>query len=133
MKNRNSTRVYSGKKVDNNELAVIAQCADFAPSSCNRHAIEIVESKEGTEELVGGTNWANKADKILLIYANMKAYKSPNEVDFMPYLDAGFYCQNIYLICEALNIGCCFINPNRTGKKLDREGYTFCGAIALGK
>jgi hypothetical protein len=93
----------------------------------------MIVSKKGIETLVGGKDWIEKADKVILFYADMLAYKSPAEKDFMPYLDTGFVAQNIYLICEVLNIACCFVNPNRTGEDLDRNGMRFCGAMALGK
>lgn len=133
LRERKSRRIFTGGKVSQDEIDVILSYAKTAPSSCNRKAIEFVESKKGIETLVGGKGWIEKADKVLLVYANMQAYKSPNEVDFMPYLDAGFACQNVYLICELIKVACCFVNPNRTDNTLDREGYRLCGAIALGK
>lgn len=132
MRNRRSRRLFNGK-IDNLEFELILEAISYTPSSCNRKAIEVVESKKGIETLIGGKGWVEKADKVLFLYANMSAYKSPNEIDFMPYLDAGFIAQNVYLICEALNIKCCFINPNHSGKEIERDGYRFCGAIAIGK
>ena len=64
-----------------------------------------------------------------MIMASKLAYKNPKELPFMPYLDAGFVSENIYLMCEVLNIGCCFVNPNCD---LEEEDY-ICGAIIIGK
>lgn len=133
MENRRSRRIYSGERITADEMKLIKECAGYAPSSCDRKAIKIVVSKKGVESLVGGRGWIEKADKVILFYATELAYKSPAEKDFMHYLDTGFVAQNIYLICEVLNIKCCFVNPNRTGADLDKPGYEFCGATALGK
>lgn len=132
MINRRSRRIFSGN-VLNEEVKVIKAAAKLAPSSCNRKAVDIVESKVGIETLVGGKMWIEKADRVLMFYANMSAYKSPNEVDFMPYLDTGFMAQNVYLICEVMGLKCCFVNPNHTGKEIERDGYRFCGAMAIGR
>jgi len=132
MRNRHSRRIFTGK-ISKEELKAILRAGQLAPSSCNRKAIQVIESKIGVETLVGGRGWIDKADKVLLFYADMLAYKSPNEVDFMPYLDTGFIAQNIYLICEVLNIKCCFVNPNHQGIEIERDGYKICGAMALGR
>jgi nitroreductase len=62
--------------------------------------------------LVGGAGWINRAKVILLLVADMVCYKNPVEKDYMPFLDAGVLAQTAYLSCEALNLGCCFVNPN---------------------
>jgi len=80
--------------------------------------------------LVGGKNWVGRADKVFFLWGAKECYKNPKEVSFMPYLDAGFVGQNIYLICELYGVGCCFINPN-TYKPLENDDY-FVGAIAVG-
>jgi nitroreductase len=59
----------------------------------------------------------------------------------MPYLDAGVIIQTVYLATEALNIGCCYVNPNIREenkeffkKRFKIEGdVLFCGALVLGK
>ena len=130
--NRQSRRIYKKGKIPRFALDIIKEMAEKAPSSCDRKAVKMIVSKKGIETLVGGKNWIEKADKVILFYAAELAYKSPAEKDFMPYLDTGFMAQNIYLICEVLNIGCCFVNPNHIGTKIEREGYRFCGAMALG-
>lgn len=132
MRQRRSRRMFHGK-ISDEEMMILAKSALYAPSSCNRRAVEVVESKKWIDTLVGGVNWIEKADRVLLFYANMLAYKSPAEKDFMPYLDTGFVAQNIYLVCEVLNIKCCFVNPNHKGTEIEREGYRFCGAMAIGR
>jgi nitroreductase len=131
---RSSQRIFNNDPVTQGELEYINYAAVHAPSSCNRQAIHI-QKMEPTDPLVdllvGGAIWAKGADTILFLYADMDAYKSPNEVDFMPYLDAGFVAENIYLMCDFICVGCCFINPNAK-ESLDKDNYKFVGAIALG-
>lgn len=113
----------------------------MAPTSCNRQAIKLKET-ENVEDLetllVGGKNWIKNAKIVYLLFADMKAYKSPVEVDFMPYLDTGFVAQNMLLMAEAINIGSCFVNPNLTDKEkfnnlFNKDDLKFTGAVALGK
>jgi nitroreductase len=138
---RVSQRFYNDEPITEEEYEFIKEAIINTPSSCNRQPIKImnVSDKEAIDRLlVGGKNWVSKADKILLLLADMKAYKSPAEVSYMSYLDAGFIGMSVYYACEVLNIGCCFINPNireenkEEFKKITGD-YRFCGALALGK
>jgi len=145
MYNRRSQRLFNSEDVSEEDLVTIINAANAAPSSCNRKAVElkVVESKESIEKLsnllVGGTGWMKNANKVILLVANMVGYKSPAEVDFMPFLDSGFIAQNIYLACEAIGVGVCFINPNIRTENVSEfnssflsEEHKFCGALALG-
>lgn len=136
MFSRRSQRIFNDRKICPKIKIVLDKAVIHAPSSCNRQAIHIQKidpKNDNVSLLVGGVSWAEKAKMILFLYADMNAYKSPNEVDFMCYLDAGFVGQNIYLICEAIGLGCCYINPNLKIKgQLDRNNYKFMGAMALG-
>lgn len=143
---RRSQRIFNGDEIPKDSLDFIKEFLTNTPSSCNRQAIKIsiiknIEDKQLLEQvLVGGKGWIGKADKIILLFADMEAYKSPNEVAFMPYLDAGFVGMNTYYASEAREVGCCFVNPNireehKEGFKnkfVKDNNYLFCGAIALG-
>lgn len=90
--------------------------------------------------MVGGRDWLSEAQVILLLFADMIAYKSPAEVGFMPYLDAGVVVENVYLVATALDIGVCYVNPNILvdGRavfdgQFNPRGLRFCGAMALGR
>jgi len=128
--NRKSVRIFK-RKIDDKEIAQIIKVAKLAPSSCNRHGVEIrIAPKKLTKLLVGGKGWCNKGT-VLAFYAHMKCYKSPYEKEFMPYLDTGFMAQNIYLYCETKKLGCCFINPN-THNKYKLKNKLLTGAITIG-
>ena len=138
---RRSIRKFNDKKITTLEMKFIDKAVVKTPSSCNRQAVYIkeVDAEIIEQYLVGGRGWINKADKVILIFADKTAYKSPNEKGFMPYLDAGHAGQSIYLMCEALGIGACFVNPNI--REEDKEDFNkifnpnedyFCGSFALG-
>lgn len=142
--NRCSQRAFNKEKID---LDTIIWAIDRAPSSCNRQGVRpvIVQERDAKDLLsgllVGGVGWINRAHTVLLLQADMLAYKSPAERDNMPYLDAGVIVQTAYLTCEALNHGCCFVNPNVREDHQDffnehfgfDEDHVFCGALAIGK
>ena len=137
--NRRSQRQFNMIPISNSELFYIRKAIQLTPSSCNRQAIYIIDTDKDFAEsmLVGGKGWINKANKIFLVFADRKAYKSPSEKLFMPYLDAGFVSQNVYLMCETLNIGCCFVNPNMINENIEifENKYgddIFCGALVIG-
>ena len=141
LRNRHSQRNFTNEEID---LEPILEAIDLAPSSCDRKGVYIKEVKNKellSELLVGGINWLYKGKKILLLIADIECYKSPAEKDFMPYLDAGVIAQQIYLTCEVMNYGCCFVNPNIRTENKERfnkefgikENELLCGAIVLGK
>lgn len=142
-KNRHSSRIFNG---DNVNLDYVLELVKTSPSSCDRQAVGyvIIDDREDKEILsgllVGGVGWVHRADKIVLLFADMDAYKSPAEKDFMPYLDAGTMIQSFYLASEVMGIKCCYVNPNiRERNKLffnnrfNIDGKLYCGAIILGK
>ena len=144
LKNRCSQRTFNGEPID---IEPILEAIKTSPSSCGRQGLSVVLIEERDKKdllsglLVGGIGWINKADKILLLVADMDCYKNPAEKDFMPYLDAGVIIQTAYLSCEVLNYGCCFVNPNVRSENKEffkqrfniKENQLFCGAIIIGK
>lgn len=141
MMNRRSQRKFNDEPTTFEDFIWILTSIQTAPSSCNRQAIyiKLANSDEIEKFLVGGKKWIDKADKVLLLFASREAYKNPVEVDYMPYLDAGMCAENIYLMCEALGLGACFVNPNIREENLDEfdniyktGADVFCGAIAIG-
>lgn len=146
LQTRRSQRIFNGAKLTEIELDQIYEAIWLAPSSCNRQAILVkpVEKEEEKAELdnllVGGKDWLKNAQIVLLLFADMLAYKSPVEGGFMPYLDAGFVGENVYLAAEALGIGGCYVNPSvreenraRFDEQFNPRRLLFCGAMALGK
>ena len=143
LSSRRSQRVFTNDPIPNKALREILDSAITAPTSCNRHAIQLKLVREPSAKsllaglLVGGVGWVQRANTIILLFADMEAYKSPAEKDFMPYCDVGFTAMSLWLSAEARNIGCAYINPNirEEHKEIFYKEYPFglfVGAIALG-
>ncbi|MHA1304385.1 MAG: nitroreductase family protein [Candidatus Heimdallarchaeaceae archaeon] len=144
LENRCSQRSFNKEPID---IKKILQAIETAPSSCDRKGVEvrIIDDKDKkallSGLLVGGVGWIQRANTILLLIANKDCYKNPAEKDFMPYLDAGVIIQTTYLVCEVMNYGCCFVNPNIRENNIDffkerfdiKDNELFCGALAIGK
>ena len=142
LKNRVSQRSFNREPVD---VDFILKQARMCPSSCSRQGIDfrVVGDRDLKDLLggllVGGVGWIHRANAIILLEANELAYKAGDEINFMPYLDAGIIAHNIYLICEVLGVGACFVNPNvRVGnitlfnERFLLTNHKFVGAIAIG-
>jgi len=144
--NRRSQRVFTTRRVETGTLVHILSYANLAPSSCNRQAvwIELIGDRQRIKSLslylVGGKDWLSDAPCVLLLHADMLAYKSPAERDFMPYLDIGVMVQTLYLVTEDIGLGGCYVNPNIKPENLERfkeafpqrDSFLFGGAFALG-
>ena len=132
IENRKSIRRFNGRGLSDSIYTIIQKAIDTSPSSCNRKGIYAVQVSPGYAErvLVGGANWISKADKVFFLYGAKECYKNPKEIAYMPYLDAGFIGQNIYLLCELYGVGCCYVNPNLR-EPIESNDY-FCGAVAVG-
>jgi len=142
---RSSQRVFNDKPIDPDKTELLLANIAKTASSCGREAIYGVVVEDRTRKellgalLVGGVGWIHRADKILLFFAAESAYKAGGEIDFMPYLDAGVVIGTAYLICEAMEVGCCFVNPNVReenkwifSNKFGQVRDIFCGALAIG-
>jgi nitroreductase len=80
-----------------------------------------------------------KAPLVILVFADMEAYRSPAEVAFMPYLDAGIFLATICYGAHTHGLGSCIVNPHIRpqhrsvfGEQCNPNGHLFCGAVALG-
>ena len=146
IKDRRSCRVFDPEKhIDNKLMNEIKKISVHSPTSCNRNGIKIKTIFDrGDKELlsgilVGGIGWIHRADKVLLIFADKLAYKSPYEKEVMPYIDTGCLVQTLWLATESLGIGMGYVNPNINdinkgifNERFGEDNCTFCGAVALG-
>lgn len=139
-RNRRSQRVFNEMEI---EISPVLKMLEIVPSSCNRHAVYTKTITERDDKdllsglLVGGVGWIHTAHTILLLFADLAAYKGVAEGP-LPYLDAGVIVQMAYLAAEVNNTGCCYVNPNIRDHNKDffmqRFGADlFCGALAFGK
>ncbi len=143
IKKRHSTRAFSNDPIPPDLIAKILLDVDNAPSSCDRKAVysRPVSFRDNKSILggllVGGVGWIHRADVIFLILAKREAYRE--NLDYMPYLDAGFYANTMWLSATDHGVKAAYVNPNIRGEfqlffgeQFLRPGEIFCGAIALG-
>lgn len=143
MLERHSERAFSDSAVTKGQIGRVLDAMETSPSSCDRRGVEvkIIESRDDKALLggllVGGVGWIHRAPVILMLMANVDAYKAEGESLYMPYLDAGAMLQCAYLHAAANGLACCFCNPNIRErnkphfKAVFGDGI-FCGAITLG-
>lgn len=89
--------------------------------------------------LVGGVGWIHRADEVLLLCAELDHYR-PDEVEFLPYLEAGFLASQILLVACSAGRRAHFVSPlvredNRAfvGHRFGNgKPFILCGAIAMG-
>jgi nitroreductase len=139
---RRSQRLFTPEPVGESAIENILMHAVLAPSSCNRHGVRVKVVTDRYEKnllsglLVGGVGWAHRAGALFLLLADPVAYASPNEKEFMHYLDAGFLAMTMWLAAESCGLGAAYINPNVTDKdtmsRLFTGEHIFCGALAVG-
>jgi nitroreductase len=145
LESRRSQRTFNNSPVTPVEMDKLAEAMAAAPSSCNRQAItgKVISERPDKEILsgllIGGVGWVNRADKIVLLFADEKAYPNSFEKRFMPYLDAGAMVMTMSMAAEAMGVGSAYINPGIREQNqpffADRfggENLVFTGAMALG-
>lgn len=143
MRHRHSDRMYDARPVAEDIRAQVREVIDLCPSSCDRHGVTPVEVDTRDELallgglLVGGVGWIHRAPWVLLLMADPLAYKAGNEIEWMPYLDAGCIVQQVMLRATDLGLATAYANPNI--RDFNRSHFhhvfgdgVFCGAIALG-
>lgn len=141
---RHSNRRFSDDPVDQSTIDDLLETLKTCPSSCDRRGVRTTVITERDDKallgglLVGGVGWIHRAPVIILLMADPVAYKAGDEIDYMPYLDAGVMVQQLYLSATAQGLHCAYANPNIRPQNQDffherfGEGI-FCGAFALGK
>lgn len=143
MKERHSNRMFSDQEIPKEVIGELLEMKMLAPSSCDRQAVNCLVITNRDDKailgglLVGGVGWIHRAPAIILLLADPIAYKAGDEINYMPYLDAGCVIQQLYLTATAQGLHCAYSNPNirESNKehfnKLFGEGI-FCGAFAIG-
>lgn len=138
---RRSVRVFTSVPLAPSAWEMICAAAQDAPQSCNRQALKlkVVTGTVVGELLAGGEGWLSGAPTVVLIFADMGAYKSPVERDYMPRLDAGVMMMAIVQAATVCGVGSCIVNPhirqssvNAFTEAFNLECRLFCGAVALG-
>lgn len=143
MKKRHSERMFSDKPVELEKLKELVRSLEYVPSSCDRKAVsfEVITDRDKKAllggMLVGGVGWIHRAPIIFLLKADPLAYKAGDEINYMPFLDAGVIVQQLFLMGTALGLKTAYVNPNIRPMNSDHfkkvfGDKIFCGAFAVG-
>lgn len=147
LKSRRSIRVFQTKKLGEETLEQLIEAAKWAPTACNRQGLRFLfVMDDGLKKIVsstisGGHEFAHNAPVLLLVLADKRDYRYPDE-RFTPYQDAAAAIQNLLLMAEHLGIGACWCTYT-SYSSVQREGeirtllhipdhMLICGAVPLG-
>jgi nitroreductase len=116
IKSRRSVRKWSNKNVDEKLILKAIDCAQWAPSSCNRQSwffLVLTQKKHFTylKKLTNQTFFEN-ADKVIVAFVDLKNYNS-SEYTYA-FLDLGASIQNLLLELHNLNLGACQFGIKQT-------------------
>jgi len=113
IRQRRSRRIFLDTPLTDSEKAAICQAAQYAPSSCNRQTLYLifVEERQLKEfvasTIPGGCQFFSQAPCILLLISDAGDYRYPED-RMLPFIEAAAAVQNIYLLCETTDLGCCW-------------------------
>ena len=148
IRQRRSRRIFIDTPLTDSEKVAICQAAQYAPSSCNRQTLYLifVEDRELKEfvasTIPGGHQFFSQAPCILLLISDAGDYRYPEDRT-VPFSEAAAAVQNIYLLCETMNLGCCWGSYSSFGS-ISRESevrkrlkipdtYLIVTSLAIGK
>lgn len=116
IKSRRSVRKWSKDEVDNELIIKAIDCAQWAPSSCNRQAwYFLVLSRKGDFNVlkkITNQSFFENANKLIVCFVDMQNY-STSEYSYA-FLDMGASIQNLLLELHNLNLGACQFGIKQT-------------------
>lgn len=113
IKNRRSIRVFTGKKIPEEDIKRIIEVGIWAPSGCNNQELRFL-ILEDMEEIKKFKPHLQGVSHFILIFADMslpgsKMYKNKHEKK-LPYIDTGLALQNMILYAKSNGIDSCICN-----------------------
>lgn len=113
LRQRRSRRVFLTTPLTMSERIKITEASQWAPSTCNRQTIELIFVEEPSlksfiaSTTLGAHQFFSDAPCIVVMLSDARDYKYPED-RMSPFIDGAVAIQNIYLMCEALGLGCCW-------------------------
>lgn len=148
LRQRRSRRVFLATPLTMSERLKITEASQWAPSTCNRQTIELIFVEDPSlkylvaSTTLGAHQFFNDAPCIVVMLSDARDYKYPEDRN-SPFIDGAVAIQNIYLMCEALGLGCCwgsytsFGNMRREPEVRRMLGipstHLIVGALAIGR
>jgi len=118
IKSRRSIRNWTDDSVEIKDILHALDCAQWAPSSCNRQPLFflILSKKDhfGILKTLSNQSFFMDADKIIVVFVNMRLYNRRERS--YAFLDSGAAIQNLLLALHALQIGACQLGVKQTSK-----------------
>lgn len=116
IKSRRSIRNWSVEEVNEKVVLEALNCAQWAPSSCNRQPwYYLVLTKKNDFNILNkitNQSFFEKANKIIIAFFNTKLYNDSEKS--YAFLDMGASIQNLLLALHSLNIGACLFGIKQT-------------------
>lgn len=148
LRQRRSRRIFIDTPLTQKEKIAICEAAQTAPSSCNRQSLSLIFVEEpGLKAFIastipGGHQFFANAPCIVVMLSDAGDYKYPDD-RVTPFMDGAAAAQNIYLLCETLDLGCCWGSYTSFGTVLQEpevrarlripETHIIVASLALGK
>ena len=113
IKERRSIRVFTGKKIPEEDIKKIIEAGIWAPTGCNNQELRFL-ILEDMEEIRKFKPYLQGVSNFILIFADMslpqsKMYKSNHEKN-LQYIDTGLALQNMVLYAKSIGIDSCIFN-----------------------
>jgi nitroreductase len=125
LRSRRSIRKWLLREVDDRLVRRLVEAASWAPSACNRQSCRylVVTNSEGREAMAKTREkWLANAPVLILVGADKRNYL-PEEVDFVPYMDAAVASQNMLLMAHGLGLGAVIVKATEKDiRSLGAEG-----------
>ena len=113
LKMRRSRRLFENTPLSQGERELITEASQWAPSSCNRQTVELIFVEDPrlknwlSKTIPGGYQFFHEAPAIVIVLSDSRDYRYPQDRN-AGYIDAAASVQNIFLVCETMNLGVCW-------------------------
>jgi len=110
---RRSRRIFENIPLTHEEKKMINEAAQQIPSSCNRQTLYLIFVEDPllkkfvSDTIPGGHQFFFQAPCVLLLLSDAGDYRYPDD-RMVPYIEGACAVQNIYLLCETMELGCCW-------------------------
>lgn len=113
IKGRRSVRMFTEKKISEEDIKKIIEAGIWAPSGCNNQELRFLVLKD-MEEIKKFKPFTQGASHFILVFADMslpgsKMYKNPHEAN-LQYIDTGLALQNMVIYAKSIGIASCICN-----------------------
>jgi len=118
IKKRRSVRIFTDRKIEEEDLVQIIEAGSWAPTGCNNQELRFVvlESCNIIQKMAEFKPLVKSASHVLLLFIDMdlpgskELYNGAKHTAGMPFVDAGLALENISLFAKSKEIDSCIFN-----------------------